>query len=1728
MAKTFTKNLLASTYKDDYSDSSSFHRILFNSGRSLQARELTQMQTITQREISRLGRHLFKEGAPVNPGGLITNNAVEFIKLDTSADAYVYPEDDTGLVGTELTSSEGVVVKVQRGVPVEGSDPATLFVEYSSTSAVTGVNTTSVRVTPGTVLTGGAFTFKVQATNTTANPAVGLGTFCSVHPGDFFVQERFVFCPQQTIIIDKYSSTPNATVGFRVTESVVTAADDESLYDNQGSTPNRSAPGADRYKIALEFINQTDLDSAENFTYIAKIENGVIVTAVTAGNNYNVLEDRLALRTSEESGDYIVQQFTMNYKTNALDPDKVDIRIGRGVAYVNGFRSVVESPISITIDKPRTTRSISDEAVGIAYGNYLVVDASNNKGLANVDTFELVTFKSATGYTSDTIGTARVNAVEENSDGNIRVYFFDIRIAEGKNRRDIKSFGTSTSNYCNVVLENSKAVFKDTGLNNFLFDLPISRPQSVTGIDLTTQRRINTTAGVGGAISLTGLSADPDTGETWVNLNDWLVTTPAGALITGWSATGAGSQSATISGTGLNSGDAVEIYTYVRKQNATARSKTLETVTATFTPDAAGNINLAKADIYDVESILITDENGDSIATRYRLDNGQRDTHYGLGQLKLKVGQTPFTGTVYVKFRYFSHGNTGYCFGVNSYDGQVPYGEIPNYTKQDGVVVNLANTLDFRSVVNTSGTFASGAVVHQLPQNADVIEFDVSYYLGKAIKIAIDENSNVLVLESEPDLLPKLPISPTRTMDLFYSYINPYMVSDTDANTTVVKAKRFTMKDIAKLEDRIDTLEEVTSLSLLEVHTDNLAVFDASGLNRAKSGFFVDNFADHSRAMTDQEDYRAAIDPQAKVMRPSYLADNVPLVFDSDLSSNVVVKGDNVYLTYDQTTFIDQPLATEALNVNPFAVTTKLALVELSPSSDEWREWRYAPERVIDGGVRLVVNTPFNWNEWLWNWGGTPAEAATRAANVGNGGTLGTVSVGNNDWTARVVRDETIRTFVSDNIIDTAFIPWMRSRKIYFKVQGLPAYRRIFAYFDGVAVDDWCREEDEYVLWADRGRTTKTYRDNVPGGTAWWETNGITDGLLAKSIADMYGNAYSKLTEHPDGKTNLVSDGEGTLIGSFFLPSTGTTRFRAGEREFKVLDISGGNEEDAISVGRQLYTSQGILETRQQSFLSTRVLTIGGTDRQVRGLGGGKDPLAQTFTVEEPEGIFVTRIGVRFATKSDTKPVALQMRPTVNGVPASNIIIPGGTKVLSPSSINLPTVPLPTIDQLPITWFEFDEPIYLQGSGTEYSFIVGADSVDYTMYVAKTEEFLLNSTERRVAKQPHMGSLFLSQNTTTWEPDQTRDMCFTVDRAVFNFEQPGILAMRNVDVSAELLPTNPLRTVSGSNDVYVPLAGHGFTVSDQTVINGAAGVGGIQATSINGVRTISAVDGFGFVIEADSSASESVIGGGNDVVVQRQVQFDIGVPNVTSITPEKTSITYTGRFTSGKSLANDGQVAYQLSSSYIPLEIGTNNFFDTPRLLASTLNEIDNLNRNPSLSVKATMVAQSDFVSPVIDLQRTSFTAISNYIDFQDSDEAANDRNTPFVFINETEPEGGSSLAKHIVMPVQLEEDAVGLKVMLAANRPAAVSFDLYYRTSASDDSAGGQLLSSSWIKHDPDNAMPSDENPQVFREYTYMIGGDDGTLTPFDQFQLKLVMNTTNSTKVPVFRDLRVIALSV
>ena len=541
MATTFTSATFSNTYKDDFLDSDNFHRILFNSGRTLQARELTQLQTIIQKQIERFGNNIFKEGAVVKPGGVNLNNSYEYIKLNTSVNTL--PATLSSLVGTSFTGqTSGVIAKVIEVIAAEGSDPATLYVQYTSTTSSSASTTAPIRMQAGENIDNGTTTLTVQTVNTVSNPAVGTGSRLSIASGIYYTQGFFVFNENQSKILSKYSDAVDADVGFKVVEDVVTTADDTGLYDNQGSTPNLSAPGADRYRIRLIIADRSDIDSDENFVHVATIKNGVIYSTNEDTDAYKVPNDVIAQRIFENSGNYIVKPFKIKFDEDS-DATKLQLQVSEGVAVVEGYRAARHFPTVLRIDRATNTIKLENEVTPASFGNYVMVDPANVKGLPNINVFEKMNLRSAINHGGSTIGSARVKAVAE--DGvNYRYHLFDIVMNSGQAFRNVKSIGTSATNYFNPTLENSKAVLKEPRNNVSLFAIPKDRPQTIEQISLAVQRRFTTSTNGSGAGTLPTLTG----GETYTNIGDWVFANADSAIHSGVSVSGAGTASASFTG----------------------------------------------------------------------------------------------------------------------------------------------------------------------------------------------------------------------------------------------------------------------------------------------------------------------------------------------------------------------------------------------------------------------------------------------------------------------------------------------------------------------------------------------------------------------------------------------------------------------------------------------------------------------------------------------------------------------------------------------------------------------------------------------------------------------------------------------------------------------------------------------------------------------------------------------------------------------------------------------------------------------------------------------------------------------------------------------------------------------------------------------------------------------------------------------------------------------------
>lgn len=175
------------------------------------------------------------------------------------------------------------------------------------------------------------------------------------------------------------------------------------------------------------------------------------------------------------------------------------------------------------------------------------------------------------------------------------------------------------------------------------------------------------------------------------------------------------------------------------------------------------------------------------------------------------------------------------------------------------------------------------------------------------------------------------------------------------------------------------------------------------------------------------------------------------------------------------------------------------------------------------------------------------------------------------------------------------------------------------------------------------------------------------------------------------------------------------------------------------------------------------------------------DPLAQTFFVDGriyDEGVFISSIDLWFKSKGIINPVTVEIRPVVNGYPSSLEVLPFAVAVKNPEDV----LASPEFDPDSFTRFKFESPVHLVPG--QYSFVVLANT-EYILYTAGIGEFELNSPTTRVTEQPYIGSLFLSQNASTWTPDQTKDLTFRINICDFGATNSASVVLNVEDLQAE-------------------------------------------------------------------------------------------------------------------------------------------------------------------------------------------------------------------------------------------------------------------------------------------------------------------------------------------------------
>ena len=1194
MATEFTSNTLSGIYSDDFNEDNNFHQVLFNNGRALQARELTQLQTIIFQELARFGKNVFKEGAAVNTGGMAVDASIDYIKVSAVNAGGAFTDIPVGTIFKDTnTGVEAKVIDLKPRNVDEGFVLDTLYVQYINAGGTAGAGGgDAARFGDGVVLfdqSGGGY----QITTETPN-ATGKGVRFTLGEGDFFVLGHFVHTTEQSIILSPYTASATTTVGFKVVQEVVTVNDDTSLFDNANGIVNTASPGADRLRIKLQLTELSNVTANDTFVFVANIENSKIVEQVKEIDAYNTINDLIAQRTFEESGNYIVDPFKVSVDEYAFQSadSEFDLIISPGMAYVNGYRVEKAAATRLKVPKPRVTETVDNDVIPINYGNYFLADSG--KGIPLLD-HAVATLHPTFVASGTAIGTCRVRALEKDG-GQTRVYVYDVRVDSDKSLRNVKSIRANSSiEYFSIAQGAQGASLYGTVDNNdLLFPLSRPRPESFSDITLTKQQRQSGLIADGsGVITLNTLPS----GSSYTDTTLWLVATQDSApnLVTSTVGTPTnGGRDVQISG--LLPGEAYEVLPYVQK-TATRKLKTLTQVSngkLTVAYDSAARqyyYEFPYVDVNDVRSVNVNNGNGRDMMGDVRLDCGIRDNYYAKSRLILNGQYDSVPQTVNVTYGYYARSAGGDFYDATSYPEDYiagnNFGGTLDQIQQDGSIINPKNYLDFRP--DEGSPFST----FDLPRNGSNVTATVSYWLPRADKVLLTQEGEVQVLMGQPAGNPQYKPTPDNTLELAKVLVNGNMHGYDDLRITPIEHRRYTMADIAKLEAKIDDLQEYTELSLLELEQKLFAALDSVGNARAECGNLCDDHSDQTGADTNNPDYSASLDPESKLIRPMFDENNIRLVVDNTQSSGIVKKGDNVYLTHDSEAWAVQDLASTSVKINPFGLVDNVGTLKLSPTSDEWKDPARA-DRAVPGQGRLDRRQAYLWNNWVWNWAGRSAEDLEqwnpyyeRETSIIGIRRRRLVELreryfsGRSSFTrfggrfvSRVVPSETLRQAVGNRVIDVALIPWLRSRKIYFHAKGLKPNTKHYAFFDGELVTDWVREEPAFLNLSDRSDQTDPY-------DSFW------------------------LTEHPDGKSDLISDANGEIIGSFYIRNSNrnwrvraidretqtnsqSIDFKTGIREFKLLDVQRNDWGNADSKCFAYYAAVGAIWHHWNNLITTR------------------------------------------------------------------------------------------------------------------------------------------------------------------------------------------------------------------------------------------------------------------------------------------------------------------------------------------------------------------------------------------------------------------------------------------------------------------------------------------------------------------------------------------------------------
>lgn len=1833
-------------YFDDFKQEKGFHKILFKSGYSVQTRELNQMQEILQQQIKQLGTHLFKNGAIVVPGGNKLNKKARYVLIqnkDVSTTNIQLCEDLKGKVIKQDVGDNALEANCLYAETSGDLILAILSYKNSSTQTIDGKTSNITDFQSNTPLTivdqeGQTITSNliVAEKGQDNEPPTGNAIYLTTDAGVFYCDGYFVYTPSQSVLVAwNYGKRDlNCKVGFIVKKDIVTCYDDESLYDNAYNTPNYNAPGADRFEITLT-LAKVGLDVEDNFLELIRYENSWLKVNST-NTSYNVLEDTLARRTYDESGDYVVSGLQAKVREHLKTEDipsgyytkeeggsdnKFLVEISSGKAYVKGYEVENHETLYLEVDKARTkdcTRFENDVLQSVGNGNYIYLAPGNR--FFDISKHPVIWLTNGYESTSDIIGYAIPKYMDAVSiSGHVVFKLFGSFFLNETGKYGWQHLGgwkidteingpvlqrvwlekvvgsyqvddgnplTSHTGFTPYAWDNANNIlYLKKNQNSPVFDSNISvKKGAAEGYPTKLDYLHSLPKGGGDIVEL----ITPNMKTTKDPLGQVELQTDMGfnvEIIT--DANGYGVYD--LVGDGIFVGDPVCSST--RKDNSyfnnivnienegkrlvinnvkfpndkfsvtaqlnknlSLKTKSLMDGETLITKPSQRVIVLKHKDIYKLEHVYLSvdkdtapdPKTDEDVKDFFKLVNRDTiDTYENTG-LQAVSGYNPGDKQLLVQYKYFAH-TEGDVFSVDSYsalkddpanvDDVTHIGRIPEFkTKEKTYYLN--DYLDFRQAFiegffiikgkvtqdstdilveeDYSNVISIGSTIYAngfIPDRQTTPDAPYATIVGvDSTKLAADTPSTysgsvyLIVAEAGNDIKnypfgengkntwgaiggsalyydatffverrdiavvykerefeyikgtpgnSQYPDVPENALCLSRFIVAPYTRSASDVSYNNVDNKRYTMRDIGKLETRIENLEYYTSLTLKEIETAEYKITDADGLDRYKCGFFVSSFKNFDNFNPFDGTFRATIVEEAKrKVIPYQTESSVAMLFDQQTSSNFVIKNDKILLPYTHKVEIEQPYATKSESVNPYLIISWYPQMEIKPTKDVWHEteWEGSVTNIVNvtRNARTIYKVDFasDIRRNLESWRNFLNSVSTNVKDYGMQLTAEYVS---STWTTQEVSNSNVK-------LGESFVPYMRTKDITFEMKGAKPNTKYYPIFDGKNVEPFCTTIDG---------------------------NGVYSG---------WG-------------IDLISNSMGYLKGVFRIPA-GT--FPCGTKTFILADADVSISED-IGVECQAsadYTAQGKVIHMQNVTTITNTTWVQKTVQHV--IYYNPDPLAQTFFTSDVQGdgFFTTKIGLYFRKRDTTQPVFVELREVVNGYPVETRI-EGSLVQKQPDDV------ITSEDSSVETEFEFESPIWLERD-KQYAIVVWAETSRYHVFISELGEKVLNM-EAIVGEQPSLGSLFKSQNASTWTPHQYQDLKFRVYRAEFQSGMEGVWNFKNTGNARNVKSyVSTFTTTNGSNEIVVSCLNHGLRVNDKVTITTETSptlesnspldndkFNGIPFSNIRGERVVGRViDINRFVISATSNALKTglIELPSKYIYISASSNFYKYTPVFETLVQPNTKLQFLSNLTTGKDY--DGAQTIKATMPERIIQNGKEIKVDEVGLVQSPENEL----AGSSINIKVKSTTSSNMVSPIVSLNNNNVLVSS----------LALNKPTDLIEQNadETKNNGNSKLITQII---RLTDPANSLRIFTTENKLAADDIRVFYRVASSND-----IEEVDWAELQA-KATVTQADTETYIEHERAIDN----LPEFTTYQVKIVLLGNNSCRHPSINELRVIAVA-